>query len=164
MRTTLGRRGYTLLEILVVVAIITTLLSLMGVVAATVIKGSKIKKTQATVERASAAMAYFYSTHSNQYPPETSDTWPAVYVPTGVEFDRLLMPDQNVSAWQPSDLDPTDSRFVLDAWGHRLRYRKTGPSRMLVWSCGPDGIDQTGADTGRKEQAGDDVTSAMLGH
>ncbi|MCW8130766.1 MAG: type II secretion system protein [Planctomycetota bacterium] len=160
-RSNRNRRGYTLLEILVAVAILATLLSLMGVVGSMAIKGTKKKSTQATVERAHAALAYFYATHGNQYPPETSETWPAPYDPAGVEFDRTLMPDQSVPAWKPGELDASDDRYVLDAWGHRLRYRKASPHRVLVWSCGPDGIDQTGADTaGRKVQAGDDITSA----
>lgn len=158
-------RGMTLLEILVVVSIIALLLSLMGVVAANAIKGAKIRRTQTLIERVKAGLTAFYGNHQSQYPPETSDTWPAAYVPMGVEFERAFLAEQEGEAkLKVEDYDSADTRFLLDAWGRRIRYRKTGPGRMLVWSAGPDGIDQIGSDAaGRKENAGDDITGAGSG-
>lgn len=158
-------RGMTLLEILVVVSIIALLLALMGVVATNAVKVAKIRRTQALIARVDAGLTAFYGNHHSQYPPETSDTWPVAYDPKGVEFDRTLLAEHEAEAkLKVEDYDTADTRFLLDAWGRRLRYRKVGPGRMLVWSLGPDGIDQIGADAaGRKENAGDDITGASSG-
>lgn len=55
------------------------------------------------------------------------------------------------------DFDKTDPARFVDAWGRRIRYRMTGKDMMLVWSVGPDGVDQIGLTD--ETRAGDDLSS-----
>lgn len=164
----IGRsRGLTLIELLIVISIIALLLSLMGVAAAMAINGAKIKRTEGLLARINGALAAHHAKYKN-YPtddPACPDTWPSPYDPAGVAFDtRWLEAHPEILQIGLEDRDPSAKQFVLDAWGQRLRYRKLSPSRVLVWSSGPDGVDQIGADlTGRRENAGDDLSSNQAG-
>lgn len=156
-------RGLTLIELLIVISIIALLLSLLGVVAAIAVKGAKIKRTEALLTRIHGTLAAHHAKYKN-YPtddPTCPGTWPSPYHPAGVAFDsRWLEEHQELMQIGLESRDPSAKQFILDAWGQRLRYRKLSPSRVLVWSSGPDGVDQIGADlTGRKENAGDDLSS-----
>jgi type II secretory pathway pseudopilin PulG len=162
MATRLVRRGgFTLVELLVVVGIMMVLLSLVGVVAQNARAKARLDRARGLVKQIQMVMEQ-YLAHYREYPPTQSETHPAGnYVP-GVELDsRWLSEWESSFKFNKDDFDPADANFFIDPWRHRIRYRKSSPDRMLIWSLGPDGVDQIGGagNTGRKERVGDDVTN-----
>lgn len=157
------RRAYTLIEVLIVISIIALLMSLIGVVAARARAKARVSKTKALVKRIHVAMdAYLALWHD--YPagyPTYPETWPNPYDMKGVELEVSFLTDRDpVARFEVSDLDPTDNKYFIDAWGSRIRYRKVGPNRMLVWSIGPNKTDEIGNDTAKKRERipADDTT------
>lgn len=162
-----GRRpnAFTLVELLVVVAILALLLSLMGVVAARAREKSRVSRCKGLIQRIHVAMDT-YKAVWNDYPSGAPGnpairTWPDPYDPLGVELERAMASREGSEAtFSPEDLDPTDQKYFLDPWKKRIRYRKVSGERILIWSAGPNGVDEIGADTtGRKERGGDDISS-----
>jgi prepilin-type N-terminal cleavage/methylation domain-containing protein len=160
------RRGFTLIELLVVLAIIALLFALMGVVALRAREKAKVSKTKSLIKRVQLGLDQYLAVW-REYPsgaPAHPETWPAPYDMKGVEFDQgfITKRDPGGTTFNPDDVDPTDTTHLLDGWGKRIRYRKIGPTRMLVWSTGPDGLDDIG-DVGKNpkkvETAGDDISN-----
>ena len=77
MSKTHRRRGYTLIELLTVIAIIALLMSLLTVAAFIAIRAARIAAIGVDVQCAKAGMAAYKSAHS-QYPPDLSDANPAI--------------------------------------------------------------------------------------
>jgi RNA polymerase sigma factor (sigma-70 family) len=102
-----------------------------------------------------------YMANYREYPPIQHETYPAGDYTPGVELDNTWLKERESSfKFNKDDLDPVDHKFFIDPWKNRIRYRKSSPDRMLIWSLGPDGKDQVGADTtGRRERMGDDITN-----
>lgn len=148
-------RGYTVTELLVVISIIALLFSLIGVVAFRARAKARVTKTKALIKRIQLGMDAYHA-YWRDYPagsPTFPETWPNPYDPLGVEFEAKLLTEREPPVkFEKGDYDPKDDKYLVDAWGNRIRYRKVSTTRMLVWSIGPDGIDQIGNDTAKRRE------------
>jgi prepilin-type N-terminal cleavage/methylation domain-containing protein len=152
--------GFTLLEILTVLAVISILLGLMVVAIAKTKGDAEADKTAATISKIKMALTVYESRFGEcpAGPGNHAATWPAPYDPAGVELDAWFLEHvPKAREFSKSEKDPSDPAYFVDAWGRRLRYRKSGPKSCLVWSAGKDGVDQIG--TGNRPRAGDDISS-----
>lgn len=157
-------QGFTLIEILVVLAILAILI---GLVATGVVYGVGLARkshTAGLVQRINSALSLYHSTHDRfpSGPPSYPKNWPEPYDNKGVELDAGFLkelPDQ-AGAFNSEDFDPKDPARFVDSWGRRIRYRYKGGEEKLVWSVGPDGVDQIGLSDDKR--AGDDITSVEM--
>lgn len=79
--------GFTVIELLVVVAIIAFLLALVGVVAVRARQKARVSRTKAIIKRVQVALDAYKAIH-REYPAGVSihtDTWPSPYSIAGVE-------------------------------------------------------------------------------
>lgn len=154
--------GFTLLEILVTIGIIVFLFTLIAVVATKARERARMARTKSLVKRVHVVLDA-YRALWREYPagaPTFPDTWPNPYNVQGVQLDRSLVyrnTGLEESAFTRDDFDATNTYFV-DAWGNPLRYRKAGPTQMLIWSYGPNKKDEIGLG-----QIWDDKTKAYVG-
>ncbi len=158
--STRAQPGYTLIEILVVIGIISILLGLLGVVGLKLHEGTKRRRTATTLMQLKSAMSLYKETYGTypSGPPLHPETWPSPYASSGTELNAWFLKHTSLNGKiAKEDFDANDSNYLIDRWGRRLRYRKSGPGRMLIWSLGPDGVDQIGQ--GRQRRAGDDISS-----
>lgn len=132
------RRGFTLLEVLLVLVIL-------GVIAALVVprlfgtqERSMIKTTQSSIQGLKQSLDLYALDHFARY-PET--------------IDDLLEPlDSN-----ENPMKPYLEKYPKDAWGQRLNYmaeiddNMAGAQVARIWSNGPDGQDDDGS--------GDDINN-----
>ncbi|MCZ7647652.1 MAG: hypothetical protein M5U26_20740 [Planctomycetota bacterium] len=155
--------GVTLTELLVVIAIILLLLGLIGVIAIRAHEKAKTDRTRARLKRIALAMQE-YHTFWREYPSgdplaasgSDPEVWPDPYDPAGVDFDIRYLTERE-PMWESvlkSDLDPTNPNFMIDAWGHRIRYRKIGVNEYLVWSWGENEKDEIGVGAVWDDDAG----------
>jgi type II secretory pathway pseudopilin PulG len=166
MTTRLIRRaGFTLVELLVVVGIMMVLLSLVGMVAQNARAKARVNRARALVKQIHLVVEQYRASY-REYPPTQFETYPNVnYVP-GVELDSTWLKDWEASfKFNKDDFDPADPKYFIDPWKHRIRYRKSSPERILIWSIGPPDaannfVDVIGTDaTGRKERGGTNITN-----
>lgn len=159
------RAAFTLIEVLIVVAIVMLLLSLAGIVAKNAWHKARLTHTRGLISQIRDCMTSYSGAHRD-YPPTEHETWPQPDCTAGVELDYSWLKDCGAgSSFSKDDFDPADSRFFVDPWKHRIRYRKSSPDRILIWSLGPDGVDQIGADAaGHRERLGDDITNVDSDH
>jgi len=159
-----------MIEILVVISIIAFLFGIVGMVAMKAREKARISKCKATLSKAKIGLD-MYRTHWREYPagaPAHAPTWPDPYDMKGEEFDQRFITERDPGGtrFDMDEIDKTDITRLVDPWGKRLRYRKVAPERMLVWSVGPDGIDQIGdivKNPSKTERGiGDDITSVQV--
>ena len=142
------RSGFTLLEILITIGIMIFLFALLAVAAGRMREKARITSTKSLIKRVSNALEVYHALNRN-YPsiPVMGDAFPDLcpyssITPVqadatfwkGVDLTKQLLLESN-EEFGPSDLDPT-GQYFLDAWGNRLKYRKLGRERYLVWSAG----------------------------
>lgn len=177
-------RGFSLVELLVVIAIIMLLLGLVGIVALKARENARAGATKGLIARIGLAMEE-YLVHWRSYPTNDPDSDPDIYpndggspaMPdyAGVELNRTILGElgsKNSEHFNNGDFDKNDDEYFVDAFPHpttrqygRIYYRKTGRRQMLLWSKGPDGVSQIGTGTdeeARLDGAGDDISSSML--
>ena len=96
-------------------------------------------------------------------PNANPDEFPDPYE-LGVELDRTILDEFGGIGehFNKSDLDSDDDRYFKDFFrdSNRIRYRKSGRHKLLIWSLGPDGEDQIGLEN--KPRGGDDISNEML--
>lgn len=132
------RRGFTLLEVLLVLVIL-------GVIAALVVprlfgtqERSMIKTTQASIQGLKQTLDLYSLDHFARY-PET--------------LDELLKPTDT----DGNQMKPYLDKYPQDAWGQPLNYKveiddeAAGAQVAMIWSNGPDGQDDDGS--------GDDINN-----
>jgi general secretion pathway protein G len=134
--------GYTLIEMLVVLTIISLLLGLIGPRVLGYLGESRVKTTRLQIESFSSALDLFYL-DAGRYP-------------TGSEgLDALTQRPSNVSVWNGPYLK--GGKVPADAWGHPYQYRSSTeripPYEILsLGSDGREGGTGTAADISNVEQ------------
>jgi general secretion pathway protein G len=141
-RTRRNRRGFTLLEVLLVVAI----LGMLATVAIMGYGGIRKKAQKDTTQRLIDGIANQLSLYNNDighYPSEEEGGLEALR--TKPQFDDEKLEDK----WA----GPYLTRDPADAWGNTLSYERTEPGTeeadsmpFKVWSNGPNGQDDNGAE------------------
>ena len=120
------RRGFTLMEVLLVVAILLILASLATVAISRTLKGTQAKQAKIDISTLSQAInVYFIDVGS--YPPS---------------LDALVVqPDglANPQKWNGSYLE---KELPADPWGNNYMYTING-DQVQIKSMGPDGIADT---------------------
>ena len=111
-----AKEGFTLIEILVVVAII----GMLGAVAVPAyinyLADARIETTRALIKSVEDALVTYNSKNSGKYP------------------DSL-----EVLTQETEDADAILQGDYVDPWGNEIKYEKRGNKRPLLTSAGPDG-------------------------
>jgi hypothetical protein len=47
--------------------------------------------------------------------------------------------------------DPSNKDLLIDQWGNQFKYQKESPDQYILYSIGPDAINSTKDDVGRKK-------------
>lgn len=122
MKKTFKRNGFTLLELLVVVAIIGLLVSYVAPRYMGQLSSAEMRSAQAQLDAASKALEQF-RLDAGRYPDESEGLTALVQAPA------------NVTGWQGPYLKKT---MPADPWGRPYLYRVTG-NRVSVLTLGKDG-------------------------
>jgi general secretion pathway protein G len=134
--------GYTLIEILVVLTIISLLLGLVGPRVLSYLGDSRVKTTRLQIESFSSALDLFFL-DTGRYPTSSEG------------LDALTQRPTNVTIWNGPYLK--GGRVPADAWGHPYQYRspteRTPPYEIVSFgSDGREGGAGTAADISNVEQ------------
>jgi general secretion pathway protein G len=118
--------GYTLIEMLVVLTIISLILGLVGPRVLSYLGDSRVKTAKLQIESFSSALDLFYI-DAGRYPTESEGLTALVERPTGVEI------------WNGPYVK--GGRVPTDPWGHGYQYRLSGDHTppYEITSLGPDG-------------------------
>lgn len=137
------RRGFTLIEILLVLAIIGMLAGVAIVSLVGTREGAKVDSTKAMLTSVETALET-YNMHISHYPSEEEGNLDALLTKPTFENEQLG------EKWR----GPYLKQEARDAWGNLLNYElttattagdtSTRPYRL--WSNGPDGMDGTDDD------------------
>ena len=127
---TLGRSGFTLVEILLVVAIIGVLATIVAVRFGGQGRGARIKATRASIAAVCTAID-MYEVSTGRYPPSL----------------QSLISNDGSANWEGPYLK--GSAAPVDSWATPLSYTLQGDNAYKVTSAGPD----------LSLGSGDDVTS-----
>ena len=119
------RAGFTLVEMLVVLAIIGSIVGLVGPRVLNYLSDSKVKTAQIQMENLGSALDLFYL-DAGRYPTTEEGLGALVQRPAGV------------SSWSGPYLKTTN--VPKDPWGHAYLYRSPGQNGPYdVGSLGPEG-------------------------
>ncbi len=158
--------GFTLIEMLIVIGIISILLALIGVVARNARIKARVNSTKGLIKRIEAAMEIYKSDIENgEFPsPVAEERVPdaplsSVAFLKGTEAMVEWLTDRPPGArFDKRDiLEVGGVKYFGDAWGRPILYRKYSRDRMLLWSTGRDGVNDIG--TASHERAGDDIST-----
>jgi general secretion pathway protein G len=136
-----GRRGFTLMEMLIVLTIIALLMGMVIFKVRDLTSGAKPEKVNADLLTFKEMLASY-------------------------ELDNGTLPtnDQGIKAlWDKPTVEPVPPRWhaeldseVLDPWGHPYQYRNPGkhnPDKYDIFSMGEDGLPDTDDDIGNWQSA-----------
>jgi len=129
------RAGFTLIEILIVLALMASIATLVVINADTVLGSNKEKVAKSWVENTAKLPLVSYMTDMNSYPTTAQGLEALVAQPAGAE-----------GRWKGPYMD----KLPDDPWGEPYQYRYPGkhnPNKYDVWSLGPD----------RKPDSGDEI-------
>jgi general secretion pathway protein G len=131
-----ARRGFTLMEMLIVLTIIALLMGMVIMNVTSMSAGAETTKTRADLLAFKTLLA--------EYQLENGS------LPTTEQGLKVL--------WSKPTIEPVPPRWravldqeTLDPWGHHYQYRNPGkhnPDRYDVFSMGPDGLPDTDDDIG----------------
>lgn len=155
-------KGFTLVEILVVITIITLLVSLLVVLIANIIDRARYAKTAATVKMLDMACKT-YKLDFGEYPPDSKKSSASLHHHLGIERKiitqksdlgaNLVSTKPPIIDWQRDQLDDskgipdpkTNPVRIMDAFGQAIKYmnppkyNKHGPD---IWSTGKNEKDE----------------------
>lgn len=137
-RRALPRRGFTLLEILVVLAIIGLLAGLAITNVDKIFGGAQVSTVQIFVKESMKTVLTSYRIHMGDY-PSTSDGLQALITRPATKADRWFGPYIN------------DGKVPVDPWGEPYQYAYPGnrnKGSYDLWSKGPDKQSGTADDIG----------------
>jgi len=120
------RRGFTLMEVLLVLAILVILGSLVGVGIMKMQKNANINAARAQVGMLESVVKA-YAIDVGTCPTTQQGLTALAQAPSDLK---------NPAKWQGPYLD---KQIGTDAWGNEYQYEQTGPDQFRIWSMGPDG-------------------------
>ena len=126
----LRRRGFTLVEMLAVMAMIALLVGLVLYAARGALQKADIAATQTMLQKHMAAL--------DEWRVQKGAYWPAAGI-LDINTDSAY---QDPTAGVAQYLSADDRKFV-DTWGSGIRYVRISKYSAYVYSIGPDGVDQT---------------------
>jgi len=133
------RAGFTLVEMLVVLAIIGSIVGLVGPRVLNYLSESKVKTAQIQMENLSSALDLFYL-DAGRYPA------------TEEGLAALVLRPSNASAWNGPYLKTNG--VPKDPWGHDYLYRAPGQNGPYdIGSLGPEGREGGAATVTRSKNA-----------
>ncbi|QGM96077.1 type II secretion system major pseudopilin GspG [Methylocystis parvus] len=134
-----GRAGFTLVEMLVVLAIIGSIVGLVGPRVLNYLSESKVKTAQIQMENLASALDLFYL-DAGRYPSSEEGLAALVQRPAGV------------SSWSGPYLK--SAGLPKDPWGHPYLYRAPGQTGPYdIGSLGPEGREGGAGALSRSTQA-----------
>ncbi len=110
-----NNRGMTLVEIMIVLTIMASMMSIVGFFAVGALKNAKIKEAQTEVAQISQFIDSYYT-----FQEEMPDT-----------LDDLVNP--------PGGMAPVTREIPLDPWRNDYQYSKTSDTEYELYCMGPDG-------------------------
>ena len=128
-----NRRAFTLLEILVVLAIIAMLVGISVSAIANILASRSITIAQIFVQNSIKPPLMAYRLDNGDF-PTTADGLQAL----------LVMPAGKEATWKGPYLDTGTGTLPVDPWRHVYQYKYPGshnPAAYDIYSLGPDGID-----------------------
>lgn len=134
-----ARRGFTLMEVLLVLAILVILGSLVAMSFKNVISDADVKGTKGQIGGFEGAI--------NNYLLDMKT------YPTTLQALVTAPADVDAAKWKGPYLEKA---VPLDAWGGEYKIRAPGqfnPAGFDLWSAGPDKVDGTADDVGNWDQA-----------
>jgi len=137
-----GGSGFTIIEVLIVIAIILALGGLVGLALFQRLEDSKVDLTKAQMDSMESAMSQFY-----------------------LDFNRLPTTEEGLSVlWDPAQLeDPeledkwsgyVENKIETDQWDNEWSYEQLNNKSATLISYGPDGEEQTDDDIERRISVG----------
>jgi general secretion pathway protein G len=137
-----GRRGFTLMEVLLVLAIIGLLASVAIVALVPAGEGAR-KKTSALLLKSVKTGLSLYNNDIGHYPSEEEGGLDALRIKPNFSDEKIA------EKWNGPYLEEEPR----DAWSNKLNYQLTPPGTpeyqqtpYKLWSNGPDGMDGTADD------------------
>ncbi|MCW8130947.1 MAG: prepilin-type N-terminal cleavage/methylation domain-containing protein [Planctomycetota bacterium] len=144
-------RGFTLIEMLVVIAIVTILGGLVLTALATARKRAAIQRQESLLNTLEKACIERYATDFNEYPASNGNDG----VLGGEQLLKALMtkdkdgPYLKLKEFKTLDTNNNGNEELVDEWYHPLRYvhfrdygrEPPNKNSFRLWSVGPDGID-----------------------
>ena len=126
MKRRKSRRGFTLMEVLLVLAILVILGSLVGVSIMRMQKNANINAARSQVSFLEGVVKA-YSIDIGTCPTTQQGLQALAAAPSDLK---------NPAKWQGPYLD---KQIPADPWGNDYQYEQTGPDQFRIWSTGPDG-------------------------
>jgi len=139
------RAGFTLLELLIVIAIIAILVAIMLPAFGGMKKKARIRQTEAEVNALATAIRA-YHTELGKW-PVSADVGGLWSDNNNLVVDQLMASQNGRRNYYQYEGDPTKPKVVYDPFSSnmtlRVQINVTG-NWVRVWSLGPDGVDNTG--------------------
>lgn len=132
MTSQTGKRGFTLVELLVVLGIIIIIAATVSIAIPGLRERSQKKATKALMDRMEIAIEYYYN-DNRVYPPTGITNLKTTLQPTGPASKRYI---------EFND-DELDGDKIVDYWGNPFVYTTPGTqnsSSYDLYSDGPDGV------------------------
>ena len=133
-----GRKGFTLMELLVVTSIIIVIAATVLTVLPGLREKTQNKATKAFINRLEIAIEQYYN-DNRFYPPTGSE-------PTEIEDLKIALQPSDSAEKQYIEFDDSevDGNEIVDYWGNPFVYESSSPNNNTgsydLYSTGPDGI------------------------
>ena len=144
MRRSVNRSAFTLIEVLMVVAILVMLAAGAVVTYNTLFKGAQKDTTTTEVNKVKNLVETF-NVKMKRYPSADKGLQELITAPED---------EKEAAIWK--NFGPLLQEMPKDAWGHELKYEltdKEGSPTFRVYSCGPNGIEGDDDDLPAKAEA-----------